>query len=480
MVFNSIVFVVFFVVVSALLALTNVHKMKTLLGENLVKVRHWILLISSYVFYGWWDWRFAFLMLALTGTAYISAKQYAQTKKKLYVVIGVVAPLVVLGFFKYFNFFVASFASLFSLQQDGALNIILPVGISFYTFQSLSYTLDVYRGKLEVEKSFLRLALYISFFPQLVAGPIVKAGDFLPQLSEDRNITFKNIEVGIQYFVFGLFKKIVIADHLSVCVDAVFQAPENFHAVSILFAVIAYSIQIYFDFSGYSDMAIGCARMLGYDLMRNFNMPYISRNVTEFWKRWHISLSTWLMEYLYFPLGGNRRGKARTYINLFITMLLGGLWHGAAWTFVVWGALHGAALCIHKAWMKFSGHDKNYKGTLFGNMLSAVLTYVFVSFCWIFFRAENFPVAFAVIKGLFTWQEGIVYVSAWTLVAVVLTVVFTTIAIIRSSKKNTSPEGFYPTVALNRVWSLTILIVVIGIILGLSYTGSNPFIYFQF
>ena len=480
MVFNSLAFLGFFAVVALVMSSTNILKVQKLLGEKLLCVRHCLLLIFSYIFYAWWDWRFAFLLLGMAAVVYFCALGYGKKKQKLFVAIGVVVPLLVLGFFKYFNFFTDSFAEMFGIQRKGALNIILPLGISFYIFQALSYIVDVYREKLPIERSFVRLTLYISFFPQVVSGPVVKARDFLPQLSQDRNINLANLEKGIQYFVFGLFKKIVIADRIAVAVNAVFNAPENYHAVSILLAVLGYSIQIYCDFSGYSDMAIGCAKALGYDLTRNFNMPYISKNVTEFWKRWHISLSSWLMEYLYISLGGNRKGKIRTYINLFLTMLIGGLWHGAAWNFVIWGALHGAALCVHKIWMKLRGHDKNYKGRPLGCVLSAVLTYLFVSFCWIFFRAENFQVAFAVLKGIFTWQNGILYTSNWLWLGLALTVAFTSVAILKSRKRQQAPDGYYPMVKLNTIWGLTILLVMIGLTVGLAYTGGNPFIYFQF
>ena len=437
------------------------------------------MLIASYIFYGWWDYRFAFLMLALTAVAYFCSLWAEKSTSKIPVCIAVVIPLVVLAIFKYFNFFIDSFTALLGITSK-TINIILPVGISFYTFQSLSYTIDVYNKKIPAEKSFAKTALYISFFPQLVAGPIVKAGDFIPQLYQDRTISLKNMEKGLQFFVFGLFKKIVIADNISVCVDAVFAAPESYHVLSILFAVIGYSIQIYCDFSGYSDMAIGCAKCLGYDLEKNFNMPYISRSVGEFWKRWHISLSTWLMEYLYIPLGGNRKGTTRTYINLLLTMLLGGLWHGADWTFVVWGALHGAALCVHKLWQKLTGHDKHYKGTLLGNIVSGVITYAFVLLCWIFFRASDFSTAKAVIMGIITWQNGIVYVSSWTILGIVLMVVCTGIAMIRSARQGEKPMGYYPTVKLATVPGLVVFFVALGLTLGLAYTGNNPFIYFQF
>jgi alginate O-acetyltransferase complex protein AlgI len=343
MTFSSISFLVFFTIVMVAMIITRI----TIFSKK--KIRHVILLIASYVFYGWWDWRFCLLMLLLTIVAYISAIQISKLPKaRLYIILGVVVPLAVLGIFKYFNFFVSSFMQIFGIRNVGSLNIILPVGISFYTFQSLSYTIDVYRRKIDAEKSFIKLALYIAFFPQLVAGPIVRASDFLPQLDEERNINFNNFKIGIQIFVFGLFKKIVIADWLSVFVDDVFRTPHVFHAISLILAIIAYSIQIYFDFSGYSDMAIGCAKCLGYDFVRNFNLPYSSRNITEFWRRWHISLSSWLKEYLYIPLGGNRKGHIRTYVNNMLTMLLGGLWHGADWTFLAWGGAHGIALCVHK------------------------------------------------------------------------------------------------------------------------------------
>ena len=478
MTFNSITFLCFFALVSILLLITKIDF--KLSKEKVMRIRHFILLAASYVFYGWWNWKCALLMLALTFIAYIVSIKVEETNSKIYLFVGIVVPLIILGIFKYFNFFVDSFTYVFGIERAGSLNIILPVGISFYTFQSMSYTIDVYRKQIECEKSFVNVALYIAFFPQLVAGPIVKAKEFIYQLYEDRNITFEGFKEGLQIFVFGLFKKIVIADNISLCVDAVFGMPQKYHAVSILMAVIGYSIQIYCDFSGYSDMAIGSAKALGYDLSRNFNMPYVAKNISTFWKRWHISLSTWLQEYLYISLGGNRKGNVRTYINLFLTMLIGGLWHGAAWTFVVWGALHGIALCVHKIWMKLTKHDKNHSGTVVGNICSGVITYLFVAFCWIFFRAENFTVAKNVILGIAGWQDGMVYVSTWTMFAIVCVVVSTLVAYIKSKREKTDIQGFYLMVNLDSVFGLVVLFVAIGICLALAYTGSNPFIYFQF
>ena len=478
MIFNSITFFRFFSVVSLLLLFTNINL--KINKDKILLFRHIILLVSSYVFYGWWNWKCAFLMLVLTLISYWSSLRVEKTKRKVYLIIGVVIPLIILGIFKYFNFFIDSFCYVFEINKSGTLNIILPVGISFYTFQSMSYTIDVYRNQIKFEKNFINVALYISFFPQLVAGPIVKAKEFIYQLYEDRNITWENFKEGIQLFVFGLFKKIVIADNMSVCVDAVFSVPQRYHAISIVLAVISYSVQIYCDFSGYSDMAIGTAKALGYDLKRNFNMPYISKNISDFWKRWHMSLSTWLQEYLYIPLGGNRKGRARTYINLFLTMLIGGLWHGASWTFVVWGALHGVALCIQKIWMKLFRHNKTYKGTFVGNICSGVITYLFVAFCWIFFRAENFDIAQSVILGITRWQDGIIYVSSWSVLGIVCVVVSSLIACFKSYKEKTDIQGFYLIVNLESIFGLVILFLAFGICFALAYTGNNPFIYFQF
>ena len=478
MTFNSVTFLVFFVVVSFLLLITKIDF--RIEKEKIIYIRQIVLLIASYIFYGWWNWKCTFLMLGLTYIAYWSASKIDKTNNKMYLGIGIIVPLVVLGIFKYFNFFVDSFSYVFGINKTSGLNILLPVGISFYTFQSMSYTMDVYRKQVDCEKSFVKVALYIAFFPQLVAGPIVKSKEFIHQLYEDRNINWADFKSGIQIFVFGLFKKIVIADNISVCVDAVFNMPQKFHALSIIMAVVGYSIQIYCDFSGYSDMAIGSAKMLGYDLMRNFNMPYIAKNISQFWKRWHISLSTWLQEYLYISLGGNRKGMIRTYINLFLTMLIGGLWHGAAWTFVVWGALHGVALCIHKIWMKITKHNKDYKGTIIGNICSVSLTYLFVSFCWIFFRAENFDIAKDVITGILSWQNGIMYVSSWTILGIICVVVSTLIACVVSHVKKTEIQGFYLTVNLESIAGLVLLFVALGLCVLMSYTGSSPFIYFQF
>lgn len=490
MIFSSTIFFAFYLALLIVLVLAGwFARLRSFDAAKNRFLRHIILLIASYVFYGWWDWRFCFLMGLLTFVSWFCSIKIGKTQsaQKGWLSFGVVFSLVILAFFKYTNFFLESFARLFQLDNLGVLNIILPVGISFYTFQALSYLIDVYREKVK-PVSFFDLAIFISFFPQLVAGPIVKASFFLPQLREERTITYRNLATGVQIFVFGLFKKVVLADHIAVFVDSVYACPEAFGGTTILLAVMAYSLQIYFDFSGYSDMAVGCAKGLGYDLPRNFNMPYFSKNPTEFWKRWHISLSTWLGEYLYFPLGGNRKGKLRTYINLLITMLLGGLWHGANWTFVIWGGIHGLALCVHKFFKGFSRQEAK-KGTCltFPQFITSVIVLnIFVTFCWIFFRADSFSTAFTVIKRIALMEPGIVYPHFWTFLALFCVLVCSGIAIVHSMKKPNREkscsfiDGFYCLLDLNKFWNQVFFWVVLLTTLIIMHTGASPFIYFQF
>ena len=472
--FTDIVFYIFFAALFCIMLFIESGAGRKIFKGRQHSAQKVTILIASYIFYGYWNYKFCFLLFALSIVVFFCAKRI--DKGKIYTFLGIAVPLIVLGIFKYFNFFVDSFCEVFRIQSDGAINIILPVGISFYTFQSLSYIIDVKRKRIEAEKSLINLMLYIAFFPQLVAGPIVKASDFLPQLNENRRITKEGVEAGIQIFVFGLFKKIVLADNLSVFVDDVFERTAIYSGFSVLLGIIAYSLQIYFDFSGYSDMAIGCAKIFGYDFHKNFDLPYASKNVSEFWKRWHISLSSWLQSYLYIPLGGNRKGEARTYLNLMITMILGGLWHGANWTFVVWGALHGAALCVNKMFRKFMHHGKEYKGTVLGNIISTLITYMFVCFCLIFFRSDNFSQAGEIIKAIFTMKKGIDFPYVWLIVSVLMLCAVTAY----SAVKNKKPKAFYPHLRLNRISGLTVFIIFTGITVIFAYTGANPFVYFQF
>ena len=464
--FVSIAFFVFFVIV---------------LGLQLVLKKSWmrqaVLLIASYVFYGWWDWRFCFLMLGLTVVAFFTALGLEKRPgDKKIVAAGVIVPLAVLFFFKYMNFFVDSFCGAFGITAPGALAIILPVGISFYTFQSLSYTIDAWRGKVEISHDFMKFALYIAFFPQLVAGPIVKAADFLPQLDEERRLTKRGLADGLSIFFWGLLKKAVLADQLSPFVDAVFAAPNAYASVSVALAVLAYAMQIYFDFSGYSDMAIGCAKCMGYDLAKNFDLPYISKNVSEFWKRWHISLSSWLQQYLYISLGGNRKGRTRTYVNLMLTMLLGGLWHGAGVNFIIWGGLHGAALCVHKVWHRWRPNYANR----FTKAMCVIFTFIFVCLCWVPFRASDFATSAAIYGKLFIWSGGITQLFTWALAVPVLTGLATLWCAHFHRDERGSIHGEMPIFNLNTFSGVLLFTLLIGICLILMYTGDNPFIYFQF
>ena len=466
MIFTSLAFMIFFTVV-----IIGTFIIQVYFND---RVKFYFLLTASYFFYGWWDWRFCFLLLFVTITSYITA---LQSQNKTAYITGVSVPLLVLGIFKYFNFFMDSMTHVTGHELI-TLKIILPVGISFYTFQALSYVIDVHRKKIPAEKDFIRLALYISFFPQLVAGPIVRASDFLPQLYESsRRITAENFSHGIQLMAMGFFKKAVLADHLSVFIDDVFRVPAAFHWATIILAVFSYSLQIYFDFSGYSDIASGCAKCLGYDFSINFNLPYISSSITEFWRRWHISLSGWLRDYLYIPLGGNRKGIIRQHINLMITMLLGGLWHGANWTFVFWGGLNGLALCCEKV---YAGHEKK-KANFFVSLIKTICVFVFISFTWIFFRASNFSDAWLILKGIFTLQNGIVQPFIWSFIAFALLILSEISAVLKSRRENlTYIQGFCPVMNLSSIPGLTAFFVFVGIILGLAFTGENPFIYFQF
>lgn len=447
------------------------------------KKKQMVLLAASYIFYAYWDIRFLGLLLMLTLVVYRLAIKVSESqerkRERIYCIIGVIVSLGILAFFKYFNFFFSIVKKTFNCESDKALYIILPVGISFYTFQAISYLVDVYREEIEARRSFQQVALYIAFFPQLVAGPIVRASDFLPQMDKEHKIRLENVEKAIQIFLFGLFKKVVIADRLAVCVDAVFATPTVYDSLSIMFAVIAYSMQIYCDFSGYSDMAIGIAKFFGYELPENFNMPYISKNPTEFWNRWHISLSRWLRDYLYIPLGGNRRGKIRTYINLVITMLLGGLWHGASWNFVLWGGLNGALLVIHKIFVsikkKYNLECRNQIVHKMANVVSILATYSVICIGWVFFRTQNLSDAVVVLQRIFMSSNGIHYVYSYTIVFGILFLM----AHLYGIAKN-GGHGRYMLFDLSGFRGKVVVCLMILVICVFSYGGDSAFVYFQF
>ncbi len=360
-----------------------------------------MLLVASYVFYGAWDWRFLSLIIFSTAVDYLVALQMSRStqaaRRKALLVVSLVVNLGLLGVFKYLGFFVDSFVEM----ADGlgwtvsapVLHIVLPVGISFYTFQTLSYTIDVYRREMTATTDLLNFALYVAFFPQLVAGPIERARHLLPEIEAPRQVSLHKLGRGAVLCLVGLIKKIAIADAIAPSVDAVYANPAATGA-EILIATWLFAVQIYCDFSGYTDIARGVARMLGFDLMRNFMQPYFATDIQQFWRRWHISLSTWLRDYLYISLGGNRRGRRRTQINLILTMVLGGLWHGAAWNFVLWGAFHGALLALHRA-IAGRRHDADggQRPTLvrrFGAVIKGLLFFQVICYGWLLFRARSF------------------------------------------------------------------------------------------
>ena len=477
MALNNFFFLLFLLVVVIIYGLSTAifknskHKKSILYSE---------LIISSYVFIGITNIYYAVILFFVSLIAYFSPIliEKNDSKRGFIAKTSITALLLTLGIFKYYNFFADSFK--WVIGKGATIKMLLPLGISFYVFSAISYIIDVYRKKYSANKSMLEVFLFMGFFPKLLAGPIVRADAFFKQTSDIESLKWTNIETGIQVFVVGLFKKMVLADHIGIFVDDIFYAPVAFDGLTLLWGVISYSLQIYFDFSGYSDMAIGVSKMFGFEFADNFNYPYLSKNVTEFWKRWHISLSSWLQEYLYYSLGGNRKGSFRTYLNLFLTMLLGGLWHGAAWTFVAWGAMHGFALIVHKLFMQWKQEkfgDK--KATCFvWNVFSTFITYVFVTFCWIFFRATSFTNAAEGIKGIFSMQIGISQPFTWSMFALVLLV----ISSLCNQKILKSKRVFcgVPIQDLTTIKGQTLFLVLCGLTIILAYVGNTAFIYGNF
>ncbi|MEP0213485.1 MAG: MBOAT family O-acyltransferase [Cellulophaga sp.] len=404
MLFNSIDFVVFLPIVFLLYWFV--------LNKNL-RLQNFLLLVASYVFYGWWDWRFLSLIAFSTLVDYtlgvLLGKEQKEGKRKLYLWLSIVVNLGFLGFFKYYNFFVESFVDAFTFFgqeiEIGTLNIILPVGISFYTFQTLSYTIDVYKRNLEPTKKFIAFAAFVSFFPQLVAGPIERATNLLPQFYVKRNFTYDNAVNGMRQILWGLFKKIVIADNCAKYANIIFNNSDDYSGSTLLLGALFFTFQIYGDFSGYSDIAIGTSRLFGFELKQNFAFPYFSRDIAEFWRRWHISLSTWFRDYLYIPLGGSKGGINMKIRNTFIIFLVSGFWHGANWTFVAWGFLN-ALYFLPLMLLKRNRVNTNVvaEGKMFANakeLSQMFITFLITVLAWVFFRADNLTHAFSYLGGIF-------------------------------------------------------------------------------
>lgn len=377
-----------------------------------VKGQNIILLFASYFFYGYWDVRLLCLLIVCTGISYIvvlkidACTEHAVRKK--YMLIGVLAVLGILAFFKYYNFFVGSLNNLaisFGFKNSiTLLNLIVPVGLSFYIFQLLSYILDVYRGEQQAIRDPIIIALYAAFFPTLLSGPIERSRHLIPQIEKPRSINANSLHSGTFLILTGLFKKFIIADFLALRVNEIFAQPEGQAAGVLLEGVYLFTAQIYLDFSGYTDIVRGSAILLGFEICENFQQPYLAHSIADFWHRWHMSLSSWFRDYLYIPLGGNRKGRFRTYMNLFITMFLCGLWHGSQWTFVLWGGLHGIYLIGYRIFSKSrsSASGQNGHASTVKKILSIFLTFNVVAFTWVIFRADNIVQAYSYFAGLFS------------------------------------------------------------------------------
>ena len=440
------------------------------------------LLLASWVFYGAWDWRFVSLLIASGILNYLASEaiykfNHGQNYRKLFLIVGIVANLLILCFFKYFGFFSEQLASVLNsvgwARDMPLIEVILPIGISFFTFQGMSYLIDVYRGNTK-KASLLDLMLLMSFFPHLVAGPIVRASHLIPQFSQTPKVTRGEASAAIVLILWGLFKKVVIASELaSGLVDPVFADPSSQSRVALLFGAYAYSVQIYCDFSAYSDMAVGLAGLLGYRFPRNFNQPYRASSLQDFWRRWHISLSSWLRDYLYISLGGSRHGLHRLCIALFLTMFLGGLWHGASWNFIIWGVLHGSILAMERIWSEVRKNS-------FPSMkqvppwIGIVLTFHFVTFAWIFFRLENFSDTISYLKGFIYPAEQVTSISIWIFVLIIIGMFF-----------HFTPDNLMQRIASRlsnlKAWQVALVASIwLLVIEALRPEGVAAFIYYQF
>ncbi len=441
--------------------------------------------LFSYYFYYKSSGLYFGLLALVTVTDYYIARAIDSNREnkslgKGLIALSLIIDLGLLAYFKYTNFFAGMVAQMIG-HNFQPWDIFLPVGISFFTFQSMSYVIDVYRGSLKPLPNILQYAFYVSFFPQLVAGPIVRAADFAPQIARPINVTKEMMARGVYFIAIGLFKKAVISDYISLnFVDRIFDGPTSYSGLENLLGVYGYALQIYCDFSGYSDMAIGIALLLGFHFPINFNAPYTSLSITDFWRRWHISLSSWIRDYIYISLGGNRKGKVRQYINLLITMLLGGLWHGAALRFIVWGGLHGAALCLHK-WFSTEvlHHPRGYQSTGLKRIAAVLLTFHFVCFTWIFFRADTFQQGWLVIQQIATnFHPELLSQVAWGYRYVLAFMVF---GYVTHFLPNRWQEGIISVLARCNVVVYALLITaVIFIVIQVKSSDIQPFIYFQF
>lgn len=479
MLFNSIDFLIFLPIVFILYWLISAYR----------RWQNFFLVVVSYIFYGWWDWRFLFL-IALTSFCsfcsgfYIEKFERSRKTRQLISTLNIILNLSILGIFKYYNFFIENIQALFEVigyKLDWVtINVVLPVGISFYTFQALSYTIDVYQKKIKATKDIIEFFAFISFFPQLVAGPIERATNLLPQFQKKRCLNYPEAVDGARQMLWGFFKKLVIADNCAEIVNLYWNGYEGLPGVMLVLLGVLFTFQIYCDFSGYSDIAIGCAKLFGFNLMRNFNFPYFSRSIPEFWRRWHISLTTWFRDYIYFPLGGSRCSKAKIIRNVFIVWGISGLWHGANWTFVCWGLFHATLLAIYN----IIGINTKYKHSIaYGRLIPSIketfqllLTFTLAVLGWIIFRAESMCQAYGFITSIFThpFLGGLVDGKKWLFAGFLLLLV----EWLQRDKQHALvfPQNIFFRHRLARWLVYYILICII-----INFAGSSQtFIYFQF
>ena len=470
MLFSSMIFLWLFLPVVIILYFISNKKLKNI-----------ILLVASLIFYSWGEPKYIILMLISIIINYyfgLFIDRY-RNKSKLLLIIDIIINLMILGYFKYFNFFSSNINRLFQGNIISLRNIVLPIGISFYTFQILSYVIDLYRKEIKVQKNIFKLSLYISFFPQLIAGPIVKYKDIEKEIN-NRKVDITTFASGIKRFTYGLGKKVLLANTMGYITDTIYSNDVSLLNTPITWlAAICYTLQIYYDFSGYSDMAIGLGRMFGFHFQENFNLPYISQSITEFWRRWHISLSTWFKEYLYIPLGGNRKGKYRTYLNLFIVFFATGLWHGASWNFVIWGGVYyGTILVIEKLFLKKWLDNNKTK------FINHIYVMIIVTIGWVLFRADGIKHGLQIIKLLFSFDFRTIYVVLPTyfnikniLILIVSILLCGPLQVLcnklRNKKKLIKMYENYLEIAL-------IIIILVLSILELVSSSYNPFIYFRF
>ena len=473
MIFNSFSFVAFFLTVLLVIGVMDrfVHNTTT---------RNVLLLAASYCLYGSFNMGFLLILLFITAINYVApiAIQKLEKRRKLVCTLAIVLSLVPLFIYKYLNFFLADVLGLVQLQEQWTWlsHLVLPVGISFFTFQALTYTIDVYRGKMGCRKNVVDVALFVAFFPTVLSGPIEKARNLLPQIEKPVGVSLRSITEGVTIFIYGLFKKVVIADRLASYVDWAYGSFEYMHGGTLALAAIFYSIQIYCDFSGYSDMALGVAKCLGFNITRNFSFPYFATNIKEFWHRWHISLTSWFTEYVYFSLGGNRvRLKIRWVFNISMVFILSGIWHGAAWNFLVWGGLHGVYYLLEH----FLGlQKKDFVLPRWLRLPSGILVFALVTLAWIFFRVGNMGQATGIIQRIFTHKTFSASVGASTFTFVcnmALLGVFTVIEVLAYKKLLlTERKGIFCT------WGNALFTVALLLMVALFGVQSDSFVYFQF